>query len=67
MPSKLLDAVVNLEPPSLGKRLDDLETCIRLQMKQISQLRFDLVELREWVILDKAGRPENRTKTGGKV
>jgi hypothetical protein len=52
----LPDVIINLEPPSLGKRLDDLETCIRLQMKQISQLRVDLVELREWQILDKAGK-----------
>jgi hypothetical protein len=52
----LLDIVAQLEPPVLGKRLDDLEQCIRLLNKQISQLRCDFVELREWVILDQAGK-----------
>ncbi len=56
MTSKLLDAVVNLEPPSLGKRLDDLEAAVNLLNGRTSQLRRDLVELRDWVILDKAGK-----------
>ena len=62
MASKLLmDAVVQLEPPVLGKRLDDLEECIRILRDQISQVRRDFVELREWVILDKvAGGSENK-------
>jgi len=50
----LLDAVVNLEPPVLGKRLDDLEAAMNLLNGRTSQLRRDLVELRDWVILDKA-------------
>ena len=57
MASKLLmDAVIQLEPPSLGKRLDDHETCIRLLREQISHLRRDFVELREWIVLERAGK-----------
>lgn len=52
----LLDAAVNLEPPVLGKRLDDLEAAMNLLNGRTSQLRRDLVELRDWVILDKAGK-----------
>jgi hypothetical protein len=56
MASKVLDAVVNLEPPSLRKRLDDLEECIRLLNERTSSMRRDFIELREWVVLEKAGR-----------
>ncbi len=52
----LLDAVVNLEPPVLGKRLDDLEAAMNLLNGRTSQLRRDLVGLGDWVILDKDGK-----------
>ena len=52
----LPDVIVNLEPPPLGKRLDDLEECIRILRRQISDLRTDFAELREWYVLDKAGK-----------
>lgn len=59
MASKTLDAIVNLEPPSLRKRLDDLEECIRLLNERTSQTRRDFVELREWVVLEKHGKNKN--------
>lgn len=52
----LPDVIINLEPPSLGKRLDDLEEALRLLNERTSQLRLDFIELREWIILDKAGK-----------
>ena len=59
--SDWLKPVVNLEPPTLGppkvfKRIDDLEECIRILRRQISDLRCDFAELREWVVLDKVER-----------
>ena len=59
MASKVLDAVVNLEPPSLGRRLDMLEEALRLLNERTSQIRRDFVELREWVVLEKAGKNKN--------
>lgn len=51
MPSKVLDAVVNLEPPSLGKRLDMLEEALRILNERTGRLHRDIVELRELIIL----------------
>ena len=51
----LPDAIVNLEPPSLGARLGMLEEALRLLNERTSRIQRDFVELRERVILDKAG------------
>ena len=69
----LLDAVAQLEPPVLGHRLNDLEECVvklkkrldmfeeglRLLNERTSQVRRDFVELREWVVLERAGKNKN--------
>lgn len=47
----LPDVIVNLEPPSLGARLDMLEEALRLLNQRTSQMRLDIVELRELIIL----------------
>ena len=57
MASKLLDAVVNLEPPSLGKRLDMFEEALRLLNERTSRMQRDIVELREcFILLDRPVR-----------
>ena len=48
---RLPDVLVNLEPPSLGARLDMLEEALRLLNQRTSQLRIDIIELRELIVL----------------
>lgn len=41
----LLDMVAQLEPPSLGKRLDTLEEALRMLNERTSQMRLEITEL----------------------
>lgn len=41
----LLDMVAQLEPPSLGKRLDTFEEALRMLNERTSQMRLEITEL----------------------